>query len=403
VKIGILTNTFPPNLNGVSVAVNSLYKNLQKNGDEVFVVTPKSELTNYPSNILTIAATKLPEGISSDLKLPYFYTQKLVDFFGDNKVQIIHSHDTMVGGIEAVAAAMKLKIPCIHTFHTLIESYNYFTFPGYKNFIRRYVNEVCNNYDHIISPSKKTYQYLLELGIKVPISNILNIPDLSDLSDLKNNHFKNNSKIGNTDLFYFVTFCRLAKEKNLDLSLEILAPLLKKYSNIRYKICGSGPYQKNLEFLAKKLNILDKIIFTGNYQRQELPNLTLDCQVFLFTSLTDNLPTNLLEAMYLGLPVVAVDDLSVDYILKNNQNGFKTSSQNLTKKCEELYKNPKLIQEFSQNAKLSAKAFSKQKILEQHLKLYNQVIELYEQKPDINLRKNLLQFLERIPKFKKLF
>jgi 1,2-diacylglycerol 3-alpha-glucosyltransferase len=399
VKIGILTNTFPPNLNGVSVAVNSLYKNLQKNGEEVFVVTPKSEHTNYPSNILTIAATKLPEGISSDLKLPYFYTQKLVDFFGDNKVQIIHSHDTMVGGIEAVAAAMKLKVPCIHTFHTLIESYNYFSFPGYKNFIRRYVNEVCNNYDHIISPSKKTYQYLLELGIKVPISNILNIPDLSDL----NSQSQKTSKAESATLFYFVTFCRLAKEKNLDLSLEILTPLLKKYSNIRYKICGWGPYHKNLELLAKKLDILDKIVFTGDYQRQELPKLTLDCQVFLFTSLTDNLPTNLLEAMYLGLPVVAIDDLSVDYILKNNYNGFKTSYQNLTKKCEELYQNPKLVKEFSQNAKLSAKSFNKQQILEQHLKLYNQVIELYEQKPDINLKKTLLESLEKIPKFKKIF
>lgn len=392
-NIGILTNTFPPNLNGVSVAVNSLYKNLQKAGHQVFIATPDTKNQIYPKNILAIPAAQLPKHISSDLKLPYFYTQKIANFFGENKVEIIHAHDTMVGGIEAVAAAMKLKIPCVHTFHTLIESYNYFDFPGYKNFIRRYVNEVCNNYDHIISPSAKTYRYLLELGIKVPISQILNVPDLAPLDQ----PFEPKNQTDN--LFTFVTFCRVAKEKNLDLSLEILAPLLKKYPNIRYKICGFGPYLENLKTLAKKLGILEKIIFTGDYKREQLPELVSDCQVFLFTSLTDNLPTNLLEAMYLGLPIVAIDDLSVDYILKNNENGFKSDSQNLTKKCEELYQNPGLIKKFSKNAKLSSKSFNPQKILEDHLTLYKQIIKLYQEKPDTQNQDLIKTLIQRLPSF----
>ena len=119
-KIGILTNTYDPDANGVSVAIKGLEKQLTEMGNQVFVVAPKHEGVIYPDNVLAVNAIKLPKNISSDLKLPLFYTDEATKFFAQNQIEILHTHDTVMGGIEGLVIANKLKIPAIHTFHTFI-------------------------------------------------------------------------------------------------------------------------------------------------------------------------------------------------------------------------------------------------------------------------------------------
>jgi 1,2-diacylglycerol 3-alpha-glucosyltransferase len=398
-KIGILTNTYDPDANGVSVAIKGLEKQLTEMGNQVFVVAPKHEGVIYPDNVLAVNAIKLPKNISSDLKLPLFYTDEATKFFAQNQIEILHTHDTVMGGIEGLVIANKLKIPAIHTFHTFIEYYDYFKLPGYTKMLRQYLQEVCNGYQHIIAPSQKMYDYLLNLGVSIPMTNLINVPDLETLE--KHTTPKNTLNIDPNQDFVFLTFCRLATEKGLDTSIKTLAPILHKYPNVKYLICGDGPAKLELQELTNKLQIQNQVIFTGKYDRSELKYYTSLAKIFIFTSTTDNLPTNIFEAMYFGLPVISINDKSVDYILKNGENGFAVESEKLTEKCEEILNLD--LQKYSQNAKKSAFEITPLEIANQHLKLYNRVIEIYKQnQTNNNLFQNLLQdFQNKYTKIRK--
>ena len=377
-RIGILTNTYPPIRNGVSMAVVGLEKELTKFGIEVFVATPKVEGVNYANNVFTFEAVALPKDVSADLKLAPVYNAKIRKYFASKDVQLIHTCDTLFGGIEGAFVARELDIPCVHTFHTLIEDYQMVSFPAYNAILRKGIKEICNSYDHIIAPSHKVYKYLLSLTTS-PISQIYNVPYLSPEIESKT-IFSNfaDLRIEEND-FVFITFCRLSKEKGLDLGIKTLAPILKHDTKIKYVIAGDGPELESLKQLADNLGVLNQVIFCGKYSPDQLQDLIVNsrAKVFLFTSLTENLPTNILEAMYFGLPVVAVDDESVDYLVKHEYNGYKDKLPNLFDHCIKLVYSEGILNQLSINASASAREFLEQDIIGQHLKLYNKVLSDY--------------------------
>jgi len=405
-KIGLLTNTYPPNSNGVSVAVSSLEKALVKAGHEVFVATPKIKGVRYAKNILPIRSTSIPKDISPDLKLPYLYIDQVTKFFKKNQVELVHTHDTVFGGPEGLAIAGNLDVPAVHTYHTLIESYNYWNFPGYKRFVRNLTKQICNSYKHIISPSKKIYDYLLKIGVKVPMSQVFNIPEVETLE--KKEKPKKLQKFSKND-FVIVSFCRLAKEKSVDVGLRVLAPLMARNPDMKFLICGDGPEKPALILLAKELEVEDQVFFAGKYKRTELAYYCSLSKLFLFTSTTENLPTNIFEAMYFGLPAISVDDSSVDYILKNNKNGFKCISfEDMSIKIQQLFKNPIELEKFSKEAKLSAQSLDKEKITNQHIFLYETLIEehkkLEEAKFTVILEESFKKYIDLgLNRFKEIY
>ena len=384
-KIGIITNTYPPMRNGVSMAVFGLEQSLKSKGIEVFIVTPALDGVVYSPNICPLPSTDIPSTISGELKLPRGYIKTCRKFFGDNGVQLIHTHDTLFGGIEGAFVSNDLKIPCVHTFHTMIQQYNLVKFPAYKTIIKQAIIEVCNSYQNVISPSQKVYDYLLDLGVMSPITQIYNVPYLNNMKFVDTNRFEANFKVDfdnnlNTDNgFTFLSFCRLSSEKGVDIGINVLAPILQTNPKIRYVIAGDGPEKAGLIELTKSLKIDKQVFFVGSYAPSELESLvkTIGAKAFLFTSLSENLPTNILEAAYLGLPIVAIDDKSVDYIVKDGHNGYKQPLNNLTQICQNLIDNPELTQELSANAKATAQEFVTQDIAQKHIQLYNNVVDMY--------------------------
>jgi 1,2-diacylglycerol 3-alpha-glucosyltransferase len=386
-RIGILTNTYPPIRNGVSMAVVGLEQELTRAGIEVFIATPKVEGVIYPDNVFTFEAIDLPKDISADLKLAPVYTKKVAKFFKQKQIQLIHTCDTLFGGIEGAYIARELDIPSIHTFHTLVEDYKMVSFPAYHRILRKGIKEICNSYDHVIAPSTKVYKYLLGLTV-TPISHIYNIPYLNSIDFIDSPKFENLENLGiKNDDFVFLTFCRLAKEKGLDLGINTLAPILKCNPQVKYVIAGQGPEKANLIEQAKQLGVDKQLIFIGEYSPENLEQIARNtrAKVFLFTSLSENLPTNLLEAMYLSLPVVAVDDESTNYLMKNGFNGYKDKLDNLFEHCLRLVYSQGLVNQMSQNAKQTATEFLEQDICQQHIKLYNKVIEDYVSQPKNSL------------------
>ena len=118
------------------------------------------------------------------------------------------------------------------------------------------------------------------------------------------------------------TVGRLWPQKNhklfLDMAKAVLA--LRSGEDIRFIIVGGGPLQGDLEKYAKYLRIEDRVTFTG--ERSDVWALLRDMDIFVMTSLYEGISNAIMEAMLMGLPVVATDVGGNCELVTNGETGF---------------------------------------------------------------------------------
>jgi glycosyltransferase involved in cell wall biosynthesis len=374
-NIGIITPTYHPNLNGVSISLKLLVDRLHRSGQvNCFVVAPRVDGVEYPDYVYPVRSIRSPKKVSSDIKIPYFYRNRALKFFQESSIDIIHSHDPYFSGRAGIKIARSLKIPHVHTYHTFVEEYRYFNVPGHKMFMRKLSKRTCNKSDAVIAPSKKFKDYLEKIGVTKPVTVIHNTPNTEGLTYLPRDEQLAKEYGITPDDFVFITFGRVAMEKNIGLAIEVLAPLIKRYGNIKYVIAGIGTYFGELEQKAISLGIENNIVFTGKYDKADIPKLSSVAHCFLFTSTTDVQPATVLEGMMCGLPVISIDDPGVDFILQDGVNGVKRPSEQLTEACEKMYSDRALLKIMSQEAIRTANEFSRRFSIDQYIELYRSLL-----------------------------
>ncbi|MBI5740379.1 MAG: glycosyltransferase [Nitrospirae bacterium] len=138
------------------------------------------------------------------------------------------------------------------------------------------------------------------------------------------NFFKQDC-IGGTDKRaqkIIVTVGRLYHQKNHRLFLEAAKIVLKKSEDkeIKFLIIGKGPLQEELENYAESLGIRGNVIFAG--ERNDIPEVLHDADIFVMTSLYEGMPNAVMEAMAAGLPVVASDVGGSNELVVDGETGF---------------------------------------------------------------------------------
>lgn len=381
-RIGIVTNSYPPNLNGVSKAVYNLSEALQKAGCEVYIVTPKVPGVQYPDNILPVLSAPAPGHTSKDLRVPINFGDKIYKFFKKHEVDILHSQDTFMGGLDTVFLANKLKIPCVHTYHTMVENYDYFKFPGYRQFIRSYSQMVCDGHDAVIGLSKKVTDYLLDIGVTTKIYQLPNIfLTPSAKHDLLGSPYRFITEHNLQNTQNIITFGRVAKEKNLFAAIEQLLPYLIADQNLRYIIAGDGPDLESLKSQVAEEGLERQILFYGAYNYGDLQSLSKVCKLFLITSYSEVQPTTPLEAMSLGLPIVSVCDAAYEYLLQDGSNALCRELSNVGQSVHDLLSKPKELAKLQKNSKKTYKNYIAHDWTQDYIKTYLEIIDNYQTIP----------------------
>jgi glycosyltransferase involved in cell wall biosynthesis len=120
-----------------------------------------------------------------------------------------------------------------------------------------------------------------------------------------------------------LTLGRLTHEKGHHLLIEALALLRKKLHAIKLLIVGEGENLPALQSLAKKLSVVESVIFTGPVENRETASYYNAADLFLFPTLTvEGLPFVLLEAMACGKPVIASDRGGNREVIRSGENGI---------------------------------------------------------------------------------
>ncbi|EMR73751.1 glycosyltransferase, partial [Thaumarchaeota archaeon SCGC AB-539-E09] len=115
---------------------------------------------------------------------------------------------------------------------------------------------------------------------------------------------------------------RLTKIKGLDYLFYSFKKVLNKIPNCILLIIGIGPEELNYHKLMKKLNIEKNVNFLGYINHDKLPEYYNIADVYVLSSLREELSNTLMEAMACGIPVVATDVGGNSYLIEDGVNGF---------------------------------------------------------------------------------
>lgn len=102
-----------------------------------------------------------------------------------------------------------------------------------------------------------------------------------------------------------LVFSRLNRMKGIEYFLEAVVEVSRRFPDIRFVIAGDGEHRGELEAYAAKLDVAQKVLFTGF--RTDLPHLLAETDLSVLPSLSEGLSNSILEAMSAGVPVVATN------------------------------------------------------------------------------------------------
>lgn len=163
-----------------------------------------------------------------------------------------------------------------------------------------------------------------------------------------------------------VNVCRLSKQKNLKLFLDILLNVCNKFPDYSGIIYGEGPEKESLKEYAESIGLKDKVIFAGFCD--DVKSAIYNSKLFLCTSDYEGISNSILEAMMLGLPVVATDCPigGTRMAIKNGYNGllFPTGDVKTgTDLVSEIILNPDFANKLGNNARLIKNLWSIDRIV----------------------------------------
>lgn len=387
-KIALFTDTYEPFISGVTTSIRMLKEALEDMNHEVYIVTANLENRKFKydekNKIIYIPGIKTN---IYDARLTNFYSSKAMKIIKTWNLDIIHSQTEFGIGLFSRIVAKKLKIPVVHTYHTMYEDYVYYITHGhFDNLAKKVVIKMTKYYcekkcDQVIVPTEKIKDLFIN---KYNITKNINvIPTGIDLTRFKLNDkiikdvtkLKKKYKI-NDNNFVIGSVGRIASEKSFDKLLKNAHALISENSNIIVMLVGDGPELNNLKKLAKELSIEKNVIFTGKVPYDEVPSYFNLFDVMTSFSTTETQGLTILEGLAAKKPTLCINDESFKGTIENNYNGYLFNDDfEFRKYVVTLMKDKKLYDNLSKNAFNSIYKYSKEVFASEVLKVYHKAIE----------------------------
>lgn len=377
-KIGFFTDTFYPDLNGVSISVNNFANTLRKKGHIVYIFAPKIKgYKDQDENVIRLPSIKILSNTEPNIYFPLLFPNKAFRKMFTRDFDIIHAHGNGFYSLLGYFISKIKKTPFAMTFHTIHTNYVHYIFNG-KLITPKMVSKIFKIFAErcqaVIVPSLKMKKELVSYGLKRNIPYI--IPNFLDEGKFKSRRkgFLHDLLNLDKDISIILTVSRIGLEKNIDFILRVFKEVAKMDKKAHLVIVGKGPEKENLENLADELGIQERVHFTGLIDYDDMPDVYADADIFVFVSRTETQGVCVLEAAASGVPCVVSTDLAFKDIVEDRENGFllPLDEKKFKDKIVLLLGNDKLRREMSKKSiEISSNNFSADKIT-------NDLIGVYE-------------------------
>ena len=148
---------------------------------------------------------------------------------------------------------------------------------------------------------------------------------------------------------------RLSEEKSVKTLINAISIVVRSHPGIRLSIVGTGPSETELKSLCNVLKLNSYVIFEG-YQANSFESLK-EMDIFVLPSRTEGCPIVILEAMAMGLPVIATNVGGNPELVINGKTGYLVpvdSAESIAENIEKLINNRSLSRELGQKGKKRA-------------------------------------------------
>ena len=317
------SDTYPPQVNGVSVVTELSVHGLMQRGWDCAVVAPRyagaePTLGAAPAHT-TIASVALPVYPDVRMAAPAYPTvARAIRRF---KPDLVHCQTEFVIGRLGQIAAQRAKTPLVSSYHTDFSKYTAAYGAGWlRPTVSKYIGRFHRRSLRTYTPSGPAKADLRRLGID-HVEVWGRGVDVQTFSPTRRSESLRES-YGINDAFVLLHVGRLAPEKGVERIVEafrLARDLVPDGARrLRLVLAGGGPSEARVRAAAP-----DGVIILGQLdRRQTLPTLYASADAFVFASLTETLGLVVLEAMASGLPVIAAPAGGVADNLRDGDNGI---------------------------------------------------------------------------------
>jgi glycosyltransferase involved in cell wall biosynthesis len=338
-KIAVVTETWPPEINGVALSLLQLCKGLQKQGHKILLIRPEQQHACYdflPTKECLVKAQSIPKYPHLQFGWPQFLkVSHALDEFVPDVVHIVTEGPL---GLSVLQTAKAKGIPVSSGFHSPFQEFSrFFDLAFLVKPIQHYLRWFHNNTQLTCIPSKDTEYILRKFGVRCPLAIVGRGVDVACFSpdhssDALRQQWKATSE---TRVMLYVG--RLSPEKEVEVVVNAYI-VMKQTSqqNIKLVIVGDGPDRSRLEVLCEGHDV----IFMGNLTGLNLAQAYASANVFVFASQVETFGNVVLEAMASSLPVIAYDYASAHLHVKNGETGWLSPLGQMDKLIQSIYQLP---------------------------------------------------------------
>ncbi len=379
-NIAIFTNNYLPNPYGVSGSIESFRKQFEKLGHQVFIFAPNYK--NYKDenpNVFRYPSFDIQYKIKFPIVIPY--SSKIDKIIDSLQIDIIHSqHPNLLGSV-AKKWAKKKNIPLVFTWHTLYDQYTHFVPLVPRKLSSWYIIKrsvaYANSSDFVVVPTKCIKKIITNWGVANK-----NIEAVA--TGVEEKYYQNPDKNRIREKFHvkkdeilLLLVSRLTQEKNIEFLFGSVMKVLEKNNRLKFMVAGEGYLLAELQRLVAKNELKDRVIFTGVIPKEELKNYYAAGDIFVYSSKSETQGMIISEAMYVGLPIVALDAPGICDLVQDEINGFLVpgDENEFAMAVERLAIDTNLRTKFSEESKRIAREnFTDKVCAEKMLKIYQKLI-----------------------------
>lgn len=391
-KILLVTPDYPPNCGGGGIVAYHVSTGISSKGHEIVVITGSLEDNFKVEHKNNLKIIRVPMGavylrhiipsIIYSLPPRWRYIKFLKKFPYDD-YDVIHlfaipTH-LLVDIVGIFASKKRQETKIISTIHAFP---NYISRKGilprtleiaYKLYLLTIGKQIKTESDILTTVSYSTKKDAIAL--KYSSKSIRVIPNGVEIKTRSEDNKILKLNLKKRDIV-ITSIGRIVKHKGFEFAISAMKEVIEKYPNVKYVIIGKPinlSYFNYLKELTRKYHLEETVLMTGHISEAKKYQLLARSKIYLSPSLSEGFGLTLLEAMSLGIPVIATDIKGHRDIIKHLKNGVLVKPRDadaIKDAIDMLLSNQKLYKSISVRGQKESLKYSWDNIISLYLELY---------------------------------
>lgn len=298
----------------------------KENGYEVDVACKRADEVKIADQKYEISFERFP------LKMKNIQSyKKLKEIIKKEHYSIIHCHTPTAGVLTRIAAKKTRKkgtkvIYTAHGFHFYkgAPKFNWIIYYPIEKFMSKYTDCLITITEEDYKLAKKKFKKAKQIKHINGVG--FNTERLDKyISEEEKDNLKEQLNIKQNDIVLSY-IAELNKNKNQNLLINSIEQLKKEIPNIKLLLIGNGTLKQYYQDIINNKNLQDNVKLLGT--RTDIAELLSITNIYVASSIREGLPVNIMEAMYMELPIIATDNRGHRELVINGENGYIVKSCN---------------------------------------------------------------------------